>query len=98
MKLRVLDAANESRRHLADIYRMDLEDDAFVALPVEQPWARHVYHLYVVRCGERDALSEYLRSRGVGSLVHYPTPIHLQEAYQHARLQERRIPSIGEGR
>ena len=49
VKLARLDAANERRRRLADIYRMDLEDDAPVVLPVEKPWAHHVYHLYVIR-------------------------------------------------
>ena len=44
-----------------------------------------------MRCGERDALSEYLRSRGVGSL-HYPTPIHLQEAYQQLGYQKGAFP------
>ena len=83
VKLPGLDAANERRRHLADIYRMDLEDDPPpVVPPIEKPWARHVYHLYVVRCAQRDHLSQFLKSRGIGSLVHYPTPIHLQEAYR----------------
>jgi dTDP-3-amino-3,4,6-trideoxy-alpha-D-glucose transaminase len=45
--------------------------------------ADHVYHLFVVRCHERDALREHLAGRGVASAVHYPTPIHLTEAYAH---------------
>lgn len=61
-------------------------------LPVEKPWARHVYHLYVIRCGERDALSAYLKSKGIGSLVHYPTPIHLQEAYHRLGYKKGAFP------
>ena len=73
VKLRVLDAANESRRHLADIYRMDLEDDAFVALPVEQPG-----RTYIIFTSCAAASGTRFRSisgrRGVGSLVHCPRP------------------------
>lgn len=87
-KLARLDENNAKRRHLADIYRWDLDDETPVRLPVEKPWAHHVYHLFVVRAKDRDGLSGYLKSRGIGTLVHYPTPIHLQEAYQ--RLGYRR--------
>ncbi len=83
LKLGRLDAGNEKRRHLADIYRWDLEDETPVVLPVEKPWAHHVYHLYVIRTPNRDALSQALRGRGIGTLVHYPTPVHLQPAYKH---------------
>jgi dTDP-4-amino-4,6-dideoxygalactose transaminase len=93
VKLPGLDAANDRRRHLADIYRMDMEDDMPpIVLPVEKPWARHVYHLYVIRSGERDDLSAFLKSRGIGSLVHYPTPIHLQEAYSHLGYKKGAFP------
>lgn len=49
LKLERLDAGNEKRRSLAKIYRLDLEDETPLTLPVEKPWAHHVYHLYVVR-------------------------------------------------
>ncbi|MGD0231708.1 MAG: DegT/DnrJ/EryC1/StrS family aminotransferase [Syntrophorhabdales bacterium] len=81
LKLPRLDASNERRRHLATIYRLDLEDETPLVLPSEKPWAYHVYHLYVVRAPDREELSAHLLARGIGSLVHYPTPIHLQEAY-----------------
>lgn len=92
VKLAKLDAANERRRRLADIYRMDLEDECPVALPVERPWARHVYHLYVIRAKERDELSRFLKSRDIGSLVHYPTPVHLQETYRHLGYKKGAFP------
>ena len=50
----------------------------------------HVYHLYVIRSPQRDALQAFLKSRGIGTLVHYPVPVHLQPAYKG------RLP-IGEG-
>ena len=43
----------------------------------------HVYHLYVIRSQQRDELQNFLRSRGVGALIHYPVPVHLQPAYEH---------------
>ncbi len=91
-KLVRLDAGNERRRHLADIYRWDLEDETPVVLPVEKPWAHHVYHLYVIRTHDRDALSQFLKSRAIGSLVHYPTPIHLQQAYKHLGYKKGDFP------
>jgi dTDP-4-amino-4,6-dideoxygalactose transaminase len=91
-KLTFLDASNDKRRHLADIYKWDLENETPVVLPVEKPWAHHVYHLYVIRTKDRDELSGYLRSKGIGSLIHYPTPIHLQEVYQRLGYKKGAFP------
>jgi dTDP-4-amino-4,6-dideoxygalactose transaminase len=77
-KLPHLDAFNAERRRLADLYRQHLRG---VPVPVERGSARHVYHLYVTRHPRRDRLREWLLSRGIGTLVHYPVPIHLQPAY-----------------
>jgi dTDP-4-amino-4,6-dideoxygalactose transaminase len=78
--LRHLRAWNERRRALAAIYEAELADTA-VRLPREQPWARSVWHLYVVRHPRRDALRSALERRGVGTLVHYPVPLHLMKAF-----------------
>jgi dTDP-4-amino-4,6-dideoxygalactose transaminase len=78
--LRHLAAWTERRRALAELYTRALEG-AGVALPREQPYARAVFHLYVVRHPRRDALAAALRARGVGTLVHYPIPLHLQPAF-----------------
>lgn len=76
-KLRHLPAEIEARRRIAAWYRdglsgLDLE------LPDDLPGRTHVYHQFVVRVPDRDAVREALRERGVGSMVHYPTPVHLQ--------------------
>jgi len=55
--------------------------DAGVRLAKEQPWARAVYHLFVVRHPRRDALVAALQERGIGTLIHYPIPLHLQPAF-----------------
>jgi len=85
IKLRHLDDWNEKRRRNADIYRKELHGLP-VILPDEAPWAYHVYHLFVIRSKERDDLRTYLNKCGVTTLIHYPTPIHLQNAYRSLGL------------
>jgi len=69
---------NEARRNVARLYNQALGE--VVTTPIEEKWAKHVYHLYVIRTKKRDKLSEYLKQRGVSTLVHYPVPIHRQPA------------------
>jgi dTDP-4-amino-4,6-dideoxygalactose transaminase len=78
--LRHLPAWNERRRALAALYRRELAGAA-VTLPREQPYATAVYHLFAIRHPRRDALAAALRERGIGTLVHYPIPLHLQPAF-----------------
>ncbi|MGD0995608.1 MAG: DegT/DnrJ/EryC1/StrS family aminotransferase [Candidatus Bathyarchaeia archaeon] len=80
-KLRYLDNWNEKRRKLAKLYSELLKNTAVVT-PIEKEYAKHVYHLYVVRHKERDKLQQYLLNHGVQTLIHYPIPVHLQEAYK----------------
>jgi dTDP-4-amino-4,6-dideoxygalactose transaminase len=75
-----LRAFTERRRSLAAFYTRELEGCG-VELPREQPYARAVFHLFVVRHPRRDALMAALRERGVGTLIHYPIPLHLQPAF-----------------
>jgi perosamine synthetase len=79
--LRRLDAMNDHRRLLAARYRRGLADLP-LGLPVEAPGARHVYHLYVVRTPERDALAKFLEERGIATGIHYPVPAHKQPAVE----------------
>ncbi len=80
VKLKSLDADNARRRALAAVYRGALK--GFPGLPVERAGCEPVYHLFVVTHPERDALKAFLHARGVETLIHYPTPIHLQPAYR----------------
>ena len=81
-KLRHLAEWNESRRTLAHRYHELLADAKdSVALPEEAPWTKGVYHLYVVRVRDREALQAHLTEAGIGSSIHYPIPLHLQKAY-----------------
>ena len=91
VKLKHLDAWNYARRECAKAY-----DERLAGLPVTLPqeadWARHNYHLYVVRSPERDALMAHLKERGIGCLIHYPIPIHLQGAYEDLGLGRGAFP------
>ncbi len=80
IKLKHLDEWIASRRKLAEIYNTLLADSV-VGRPVELPGYQHVYHLYVIRSQNRDALQGILKERGIGTAVHYPTPVHLQPYY-----------------
>ncbi len=90
IKLRHLDDWLEQRRLLAQTYNSSLYQDYIV--PEEMPWAKHVYHLYVIRTPERDRLREYLESKGVASGMHYPIPVHLQKAWRACRGPELSLP------
>jgi dTDP-3-amino-3,4,6-trideoxy-alpha-D-glucose transaminase len=89
-KLTHLDNWNEERRRLGSALRELLGSVELVELPFSQ--ADHVYHLFVVRSRAREALRAHLASRGVASAVHYPTPIHLTEAYAHLGLGPGSLP------
>jgi dTDP-4-amino-4,6-dideoxygalactose transaminase len=82
VKLRQLDAWNRQRQALAARYD-ELLAGLAVATPFVAPGNQHVYHLYVVRSPQRDALQAHLAERGIGSAIHYPVPVHLQPAYRH---------------
>jgi dTDP-4-amino-4,6-dideoxygalactose transaminase len=72
---------NAQRRDRAAEYnRLLAENDALV-LPYEPSWSRSVYHLYVIRTGDREGLMEHLKMAGIGTGIHYPIPLHLQKAY-----------------
>ena len=84
-KLPYLDSWNARRRRLAALYTATLAGDtgaSAIQVPTEAAWAAHTYHLYVVRVPERDRVQAGLRERGIATQVHYPVPVHLQEAYR----------------
>lgn len=80
VKLRYLDKWTEARRANAALYD-ELLADSGVKTPVAMPYSHHVYHVYVVRSHQRDALQQKLNERGIHTGIHYPVPVHLQQAY-----------------
>ena len=79
-KLPRLEEWTEARRRHARTYN-ELLAGADVVTPYEAPNVRHVYHLYVIRVPQRDALLTHLKSKGIDAGIHYPLPVHLQPAY-----------------
>jgi dTDP-4-amino-4,6-dideoxygalactose transaminase len=83
VKLRHLAKWNESRRTLAHRYHELFTDSAEgMVLPKEASWTKGVYHLYVVRVNDREALQAHLAEAGIATGIHYPIPLHLQKAYE----------------
>ena len=91
VKLRHLDAGNKRRREIASFYNAGLVT-ADVLCPIVRAEYEHVYHLYVIRARQRDALQAHLKARGIGTQIHYPIPVHLQEAYAELGLRPGSFP------
>lgn len=92
VKLNHLEAWTERRRANARAYREHLEGARGVEIPDERPHERAVYHTFVIQADRRDELAERLRSAGIGTAIHYPRPIHMQDAAAHLGLAEARFP------
>ena len=90
-KLVHLDKWNESRRALAK--RFDtLLHDLPITLPQPAAWGKHVFHLYVIRTAQRDQLCAFLAERGIQTIIHYPVPVHMQEAYRDLNIPAGSLP------
>jgi dTDP-4-amino-4,6-dideoxygalactose transaminase len=91
VKLRYLDQWNAARRRHAQRYNT-LLDPKVAKCPFEASYEEPVYHLYVIRATERDALQAHLSAKGIATVIHYPIPIHLQPAYRHLGYREGDFP------
>lgn len=91
-KLPYLDRWNSQRREWAGAYNQLLENNDSVIRPYEPSWSRAVYHLYIVRSGNRDGLIDFLKSKGVGTGIHYPIPLHLQKVYSFLNYTREDLP------
>ncbi|MFH2044601.1 MAG: DegT/DnrJ/EryC1/StrS family aminotransferase [Pseudomonadota bacterium] len=92
VKLKYLSAWNDARREKAGIYKELLEDTEHILLPVETSQTKHVYHIYAIRTKKRDKLIEHLTKAGISCGIHYPVPIHLQDAYKSMELEKGSFP------
>ena len=91
-KLGLLDVWNRRRRAIAGFYSRAITNSR-VTKPSVMPYGGHVFHLYVIRHPDRDALVGRLRDGGVGTAIHYPVPVHLQEAYAELGYGEGSFPA-----
>lgn len=92
VKLRHLDDWNTRRKAVATTYLQQLEGAADLTLPQVPEWADPVWHLFVVRHPDRTRLQEHLAAVGVGTLIHYPLPAHLQVAYSELGYRRGAFP------
>ncbi len=86
IKLRSLDKGNAARRANAALYSRLLADVPGVITPTVASYGVPVFHLYVIRVKNRDGVLAKLSERGIGCAIHYPKPVHLQQAYAHLGL------------
>jgi dTDP-4-amino-4,6-dideoxygalactose transaminase len=94
VKLLRLDEWNEKRRRLAKLYN-ELLEHTDVVLPFERTYAKHAYHLFVIRLAERDKCKRLLQEGGIQTQIHYPIPVHKQNAY--TEFENAKDLSITEG-
>lgn len=91
IKLRHLDEWNAARRNHATLYSDSLAGQNLI-VPALDPRSTHIFHLYVVRTAHREELQKHLASRGIQTGIHYPIPIHLQEAYADLGFKKGAFP------
>lgn len=92
VKLAHLDQANAKRRKHASRYDALLRGTVGLVTPLESPDRQHVYHIYAVRVSNRDSLGKALSNAGIGWGIHYPIPVHLQQAYSFLGLGRGSFP------
>jgi dTDP-4-amino-4,6-dideoxygalactose transaminase len=92
VKLRHLGAWTEARRRNAALYNKYLAGIPHVATPKEMAYAKHVYHLYIIRVPEREKLQAHLEAKGIATGLHYPVPLHMQKCFTHLGYKEGDFP------
>ena len=90
-KLPHLDRMNVARRQIAERYLMEIRNPKIILPTVEDDMV-HVWHIFGIRCKERDALEKYLNDAGIGTNKHYPIPMHLQECYRDLGFEKGDYP------
>ena len=91
VKLSHLDELAEEKKLICDRYSAELNNEKIV-LPKIRGGATHIWHQYVIRSDYRDELISYLDEHGIGTIIHYPIPPHLSEAYRYLGLNEGSLP------
>lgn len=92
VKLKHLNEWTKQRKEIAKQYNEALKNVSDLVLPSVHANATHVYHLYVIKTKNRDGLQKHLSENGIGTLIHYPIPPHLQKAYQSLGFKKGSFP------
>lgn len=93
VKLRHLEAETRRRQQIAQAYRAAITNP-IITLPKVADELAHVWHLFVVRCEQREALQQYLADHGIQTLIHYPIPPHKQQAYSEWNQQSKPLTEM----
>ncbi|OHD13755.1 MAG: hypothetical protein A2086_13490 [Spirochaetes bacterium GWD1_27_9] len=81
VKMKYIEEWTKKRIENAKIYNDLLKDNPAIIIPFSEDKARHVYHLYVIQVNNRQAVMDYLKNKGITTSIHYPVPLHLQQAF-----------------
>ncbi len=92
VKLKKLKKWNRMRQKAARVYNKFLKDVNGVITPYAAPFLEHVYHVYAIRTKRRDEVFQRLKEKGIGVIIHYPIPLHLQKVYKELGYQKQDFP------
>ena len=95
VKLAHLEELTEERRRLAEEYLKGIRNEKII-LPQKRDKCGHVWHQFVIRCERRDELIKHMEQNGIGTIIHYPIPPHLSEAYEYLGFKEGDYPRTEE--
>lgn len=91
VRLKHLDKLAEEKRRICERYLSELHNDKII-LPTIRKGATHIWHQFVIRSDDREKMIKYLDEKGVGTIIHYPIPPHLSEAYRYLDMKEGSLP------
>lgn len=91
VRLRYMDELTKERQAAAEYYFENIKNEKLI-LPKIRDGADHIFHQFVIRTKDRDALIKHLDERGVGTIIHYPVPPHLSKAYAYLNVKEGSLP------
>ncbi|MBP5471256.1 MAG: DegT/DnrJ/EryC1/StrS family aminotransferase, partial [Lachnospiraceae bacterium] len=91
VRMKYIDEITDERRKIAAVYNEKIVNPGIIK-PVQQEGGYEVYHQYVIRSERRDELIEYLKEKEIGTIIHYPVPPHLQQAYEYLGHKKGDLP------
>lgn len=91
VKLSHLNELTEERKRITKRYINEIKNP-LIELPKVREKSTHIWHLFVIKCKNRDKLQQYLSEHGIGTVIHYPIPPHMSEAYKYLRIEKGQLP------
>lgn len=91
VKLSHLNELTEERKRIAKRYINEIKN-SLIELPKVREKSTHIWHLFVIKCKNRDKLQQYLSEHGIGTVIHYPIPPHMSEAYKYLGIEKGQLP------